>query len=240
MKNQYTSCIVPTRTPKVQNDQIAVIILAANISYGMKSYGPKSLLAINNTTTLLEYQIELIRQSFPKSDIILVTGFSAEKMIKKRPLGVRIVENQLFETTNESEQIRLALNCCLSDSVLLIKDSVIFNAETFKNISQNGSCIIYDSQNKFEKNDIGVTVVDGYGTIFSYDIPTKWCHIVYLTGKDLQFIKWLCSNKENSKLYTFELLNMLLSKSEKIKAIEPVNMEISKIDNSRDLEKIRG
>lgn len=235
----YTSCIAPTRPPKVENDQITIIILAANISYGMRSYGPKSLLAINEKTTLLEYQIESIKQIFPKSDIVLVTGFKADKIVKKCPPGIRIVENQLFETSNESEQLRLAFNCTITNNVLIIKDSVIFNSETLQDVSKDGSCIIYDSKNNFEKDDVGVTIVDGYGTFFSYDIPTKWCHIVYLTGRDFKLIKGYCTNKENCKLYTFELLNMLLHKIEKMKAIEPINMEIVKIDNSRDLERIK-
>lgn len=232
------SCIAPTRPINISRNDITVIILAANIGYGMKSYGPKSLLYINDKETLLQYQINLIKTVFPKSDIILVVGFLADRIIKKCPPGVRILENQLYENTNEVEQIRLALNCCLTENVLIIKDDIIFNPETFKDISKDQSCIIYDSKGQIDDGNVGVTVVNEYATIFSYDISTKWCHIVYLIGKDFKITKMLCNNRERSRMYFFEVLNMLLNKIGQIRAIEPVNMEIIKIDTSRDLERL--
>jgi len=229
------SHIVPIRRTNVDKDDITVIILAANIGYGMKSYGPKSLLHVNSQETLIEYQINLIQTCFPKADILLVVGFLADKIIRKRPDGVRIIENQLFETSNETEQIRLALNCTLTNNVLIIKDDIIFNRDTLYSISQGQSCLIYDSQHQIDSSNIGVTIVDSKATIFSYDIPTKWCHIVYLTGKELKIVKGLCYPRERSRMYFFEILNMMLERIGAIKAIEPTNMEIVKIDTSRNL-----
>lgn len=234
------SCIAPTRQINVDRDNITVIILAANIGYGMKSYGPKTLLNVNEKETLLEYQINLIRTVFPKADIILVVGFLADRIIRKCPPGIRIIENQLYEQSNEVTQLRLALNCTLTDNVLIIKDDIIFNAETLKEISKDKSCIIYDSTGQIDSDNIGVTVVDGHATTFAFDVPNRWCHIAYLTVKDLKSIRSICNNREHSRLYFFEALNMLLNKIEKIKAIEPKNMEIIKIDNSRDLDKLKG
>jgi choline kinase len=232
-------CIAPTRQINVDRNNITVIILAANIGYGMKSYGPKTLLSVNDKETLLEYQINLIRTVFPKADIILVVGFLADRIIKKCPPGIRIIENQLYENTNEVTQLRLALNCTITENVLIIKDDIIFNAETLKEISKDKTCLIYDSTDKIDNENIGVTIVDGYVTTFAFDVPNKWCHIAYLTIKDLKSIRSICNNKDNARLYFFEALNMLLNKVEKIKAIEPKSMEIIKIDNSRDLDKLK-
>jgi choline kinase len=209
--------------------------MAANIGYGMKSYGPKSLLSINPTETLIEYQLNLIQTSFPNADIILVVGFSADRVIKRCPEGVRIVENQLYEHTNEVEQVRLALNCTLTDNVLILKDDIIFNDETLCSISKNESCIIYDSQEQIDDSNVGVTVIGDYATVFSYDIPTKWCHIVYLTEKDQQTLRTICSKRERNRMYLHEALELMLQRTGKIRAIEPTNMEIVKIDNSRQL-----
>ena len=85
------SHIVPTRRKKNDRTDITVIILAANIGYGMKSYGPKALLNINPHETLLEYQLNLVQTSFPHADVVLVVGFLADKGIKHCPDGVRIV-----------------------------------------------------------------------------------------------------------------------------------------------------
>lgn len=239
-----SSYVAPTRPNNVNKSNITIIILAANIGYGMKSYGPKSLLNINNKETLLEYQVNLLKTVFPNSDILLVVGFGADKIIRRCPLGVRIIENQLYETSNEVEQVRLALNCTLTDNVLIIKDDIVFNNETLFEITKDISCIIYDSKNKIDSTNIGVTIVHNEVSIFTYDSPTKWCHIAYLTNKELKLIKNLCNNRERNRMYLFEVFNLMLnaefqSRIGRFKAIEPKNMEIVKIDTSKDLIQLK-
>ena len=229
------SHIVPVRRNQHDRNDITVIILAANIGYGMKSYGPKSLLNINDKETILEYQINILQTTFPSCEIILVVGFQADRIIKKCPPGIRIIENQLYETTNEVEQIRLALNSTLTDNVIIIKDDIVFNQETLKTITKNKSCIIYDSGNQMDNNNVGVTVVNGYATIFSYDIETKWCHILYLAKKEMEVLKSICNKRNKERLYLFEILNVLLKRISRIKAIKPQGMEVTKIDTSKNL-----
>lgn len=232
-------CVVPTRPTHVNRQDITVIILAANISYGMKSYGPRSLLHVNERETFLDYQINLIKTVYPTSDIMLVVGFLADRIIRKRPEGIRIIENQIFEDTNEAAQLRLAFNATLTHNVLILKDNVIFNMETLRAISQNESCVIVDTKNQIDEEDIGVNMRDQYVTHFTYNMPQRWCHIAYLTDKDLKIVRTICQNRDHSRLYLFEILNMLLEKTEKIRAIEPQNMEIIKIDISKHLGKLQ-
>jgi len=229
------SHVVPARRNTSKRDDITVIILAANIGYGMKSYGPKTLFNINDKETLLEYQINLLQTTFFNCEIILVVGFMADRIIRKCPPGIRIIENQLYETTNEVEQIRLALNCTLTDNVLIIKDDIIFNQQTLQAITRDKACLIYDSGNRIYNTNIGVTIVDNYATIFAYGTKNKWCHIIYLTKKEVKLLKSICNKRSLEKLYFFEVLNMVLERSGKMKAIEPQEMEITKIDTSKDL-----
>jgi len=86
---------------------------------------------------------------------------------------------------------------------------------------------------------VGVTIINDCATIFSYDIATKWCHIVYLTQQDTKSLKLLCNKKDRSKMYLHEMLNIMLTRSKKIRAIEPVGMEIVKIDTSKDLHQLQ-
>jgi len=237
--NIQQSHIAPTRRSKVDRNDITVIIMAANIGYGMKSYGPKSLLNVNPTETLIEYQLNLIQTSFPNADIILVVGFAADRLIKRCPPGVRIVENQLYETSNEVEQIRLALNCTLTDNVLILKDDIIFNNDTFCAITKGQSCLIYDSKERIDSSNVGVTVINGYVTTFSYDMTNKWCHIVYLAEKEIKILRTICNKRDRARMYLHEALDMVLQRVNKIQAIEPANMEIVKIDTSRHLQQLQ-
>jgi choline kinase len=238
MKN-IQSHVVPTRRTNVNRDDITIIIMGANIGYGMKSYGPKCLLHINNHETLLEYQINLLRTTFPHADIILVVGFLADRVIKNCPPGVRIIENQLYETTNEVEQIRLALNCALTPNVLIMKDDIIFNSNTLTSIIREEACLLYDNQDNIYEQNVGVTIVNDYATTFSYDMSKKWCHIIFLTEKEKKILQNLCNKKERSRMFLFEVLTIMLQKVGKIKAISPHDMEIMKIDTSKQLQKIQ-
>jgi len=233
------SHIAPTRRLKVDRNDITIIILAANIGYGMKSYGPKSLLNINPNEILLEYQLNLLQTSFPNSDILVVVGFLADRLIKRCPPGIRIIENQLFESTSEVEQMRLALNCTLTDNVLVIKDNIVFNEDTLYCISKDQGCLIYDSNNQIDTSNIGLTVIDGYATTFAYEIEDKWCHIAYLTKRETQILRTICNKRERGKMYLHEALDITLQRIGKMRAIEPVNMEIVKIDNSRHLSQLQ-
>lgn len=234
-----TRHITSTRRSNTNIDNVTVIILAANINYGMKSYGAKSLINVNSKETLIEYQIRIIRESFVNPDIIIVVGFSADRVIKKCPSNVRIVENINFENTNEIEQLRLALNCSIYENALIIKDDVIFNVSTLKNVVNDRSFVVYDSQGQIDSNNIGINVINGFATFFTHESLNKWCHITYLINKELKIIRGICNNREKAKLYLFEALNLMLEKTEKIHAIEPHNMKILKIDNSKCLAQIK-
>lgn len=231
-------CIAPTRKNKNPKKYPDIIILGADICYGMKSYGPQSLLKINNKT-IIEHQLNIINQVFPKSDVILVAGFGINKIVKKCPENVRIIENPFFDTTNETEQLRLAFNCSLSDSTIILTDGVVFNRRTMEQLDDSNTCVLYDSKNQLNDNDVGINVVDNCAKAFVFESPKKWCHITHLAPQEYRIVKNMCNNKENSKLFFFEILNKVIEKTKKIVAIEPSGMVITKINNSKDLVNIQ-
>lgn len=231
-------CIAPTRRSKNTNKNPDIIILGADICYGMKSYGPQSLLKVNNKP-IIEHQLEVISQTFPKSDVILVAGFDINKIVRRRPTNVRIVENPFFSVTNETEQLRLAFNCSLSDSVIILTDGIVFNKKTMEYLDCNNTCVLYDSKNQLNSSNVGINVVDGCAKAFVFDSPNKWCHITHLAPKEYKIVKNLCNTKENINLFFSEILNKLVEKTNKIVAIEPPGMIIAKINNSKDLVNIQ-
>lgn len=238
MGNIPCSYVVPTRRQN-NKPELSIIILAANSGYRMRSYGPKSLLNITEKENILDYQVNTLKIAFPKTDIVLVIGFYADRMIKKCPENVRIIENQLFETTNEVEQIRLAFNNIFSSNVLIIKDDIVFGNHILNRLDRSCSCIVYDDTDIIDSDNVGVTVVDNVATVFKYNIDNKWCNILYLIEKDLLRLKTICSNRERSNLYLFEALNILIEKSVKLKAIKTGGDKIVKIDTIKDLGKIK-
>lgn len=222
---------VPTRGPKELDDNnVTIIILGANVGYRMKSYGPQSMFKIGEKT-LIEHQVEIIRKKLPRCDIILVTGYCADRVIKNRPNDVRIIENVLYEQTNEAEQLRLAFNNMITKTAIIIGADILFDFNTFKAAAIDQSCMLVDSKGMISKSNIGVTVVGGEVTIMNYSLPTKWCHIAVLTDRELKLVKALCNDKAHVMFYFSEILNMLLEKCP-LKAIEPQANSISKLDSS--------
>lgn len=226
--------IHPRKSDK-HKQQMSVVILAANMGYRVKSYGPKCLLEDNNGIPLINLQINNIKAAYPESEIIVTVGFEADKVLKKVPSDVRIIENQLYQKTNTIEEVRLSLNNILSGSVLFIQDDIMFNSNTLKKITKNGSTIIVDTKNSIPSENVGVTIVNNKATIFSYGLSTKWCQIVYLNDHDLVAFKNICLDRSKSKLYLHEGLNLLLKKEHTLHCLEPKDMKISKIIPSEGL-----
>ena len=59
-------------------------------------------------------------------EIITVVGCNATKVIKKVRGNVRIVENQIYATTNTSESMRLAFNNSLKNNFLFMHGDLYF------------------------------------------------------------------------------------------------------------------
>lgn len=220
---------------KSEHKFVSVVIPAAGLGSRMKSYGPKCLFTTSNGSTILNKIITNVKKVYPHCEIIVAAGFEADKVIETTPAEVRIVENQLYDKTNMVESIRLSLNNAVHNDVIIINGDLIFNVFTLQNLTRHGSCALIDTQNRFQKNEIGVTAVEGNAVHFSYGLPTKWAQIVYLTGKELDLFKTFCNDRENNKRYTFEILNMVIEHGGCILADEPKGMQITEVDSIKDI-----
>lgn len=209
-----------TQTRPYKDNKLSIIILSSLPIYKKRSNGPKSLFKLNHSETYLHYQLKNLNNITIEHEIVLTVGFCADKIIKQKPNNVRIVENQLYETTNDFEELRLAFNNINTDRVLIIGGDSIFNTATINNIVNSASSSILTSNILENEKDIGVTVVDDKATILSYDLIPKWENITYLTGKELKLMKYICSDRDKNKLYMFEGLNYVLDKGGSIKIVE--------------------
>ncbi len=205
----------------------------------MKSYGPKSLLMLPDGMTLIGKIIENVYISYPKCELIITVGFEADKIINTLPSSVHVIENQLYEDTNTLEETRLGLNAATNENVLLIHGDLIFNNIAFDKINKKESSVVVDSVDQIDDAEIGVTIVDDKVTIFAYDLPTKWCYIAYLTGKELGLFRKVVKDRNKNRWYVFEALNEVIKKGGKFNALEPKHMQISRIEKSKDWKTLR-
>lgn len=238
--NRFTTNITKIRVnPKLakKTSDISIIILSAGVGLRIKSYEPRSMLKIKNRT-LLEHQIDILNSAFDTPEIICVVGYDAQKIIKKN-YNVRIIENQLYETTNAAESLRLAFNNTLSDNILFLHGDLLFNKETL-NVKYNKSFVLVDTNKRFDHREVGVTISTdtNKASIFSYGLNTKWCQIAYMTGKETKIAKNLFQKFElaHKKMLCFELLNDMINTGASFECYEPNNMSITEIDRIKDVE----
>ena len=236
MGSRFTTRITSKNNSHNNMSDTVIAILGAGIGSRIKSHEPRSLIKIGNKT-LLEHQICTLRECFETPEIITVVGCKAEKVIKKIRGNVRIVENQLYETTNTSESIRLAFNNSLKGNFLFIHGDLYFNTSTLRSIDYSKSFVIVDNKKMIHDKEVGLTIYNNAATIFSYGLPTKWCQIAYITGRELKILKNIFNKFDTThkKMLSFEILNKMISMGAIFKCHEPKNMSILEIDRIKDL-----
>ncbi len=229
---------ITSRQKKSYNNiaDTTVAILSAGIGPRIRSYEPRSLIKIGNKT-LLEHQISAIRQCFDHPEIVTVVGCKAEKIIKKMRGNIRIVENQIHAQTNTSESMRLAFNNSMKNNFLFMHGDLYFNASTLKDVDYDKSFVIVDNKNMITEKEVGLTIHNNNATIFSYGLPTKWCQIAYITGKEFKILKNIFNKFDDTqkKMLSFEVLNKMIALGAVFKCYEPSNMSILEIDRIKDL-----
>lgn len=225
----YNRFVVPTRRGRKTGVGVLVAVISSTVGYRMRSYGPKLLFKTSDGSTVMEKIIDSVLLRFNGADLVFTIGFQADKIIRNKPPVGRLVENQLYETTNTIEDCRLAINNSDCESLLVISGDLYYESHLLDMIDTGESSIIVDNNGYMAADDIGVTVVDEKATIFSYGLPTKWSYISYLKGKEYELFNSFCQDRENSKKFVWEGLNHVTDKGGIIKAIDNKQARITRI-----------
>jgi choline kinase len=218
---------------------LSVIIPAAGMGRRMKSYGPKSLINLDNRQTVLDRQGELILKAYPKAEIIVVVGHEADLVMSRMSPAMKPVENELYETTNVVRSLSMGMRLASYPDILIVYGDLVFNRDAIENLAGGHSLVVVDNHGRMDAEEVGVTVVDGRITRFCYDVDTKWGQIAYLTGAEASLFKQVAWNRNHSRWYGFEALNRVIELGGRLRPIEPHRMKLAEIDTSRDIENAR-
>tara|TARA_B100001939_G_scaffold348086_1_gene372510 strand:- start:1251 stop:1952 length:702 start_codon:yes stop_codon:yes gene_type:complete len=226
---------------KIKNsdtDTITVIIPAAGTGRRMKTYGPKPMINIGKKT-ILQRQIDIIKEYFKSVRFIIVTGFESDKLIQNSPKDFIKLENELYKETNVARSVSIALNAVESDRVLVLMGDLVFSKEAIGMLDYSSSCTSA-SIDSHREAEVGC-IISKNGVLLNmmYDLELKWNQIVYLQGKELKLFKEACTKRRNKKLFLFEIMNKVIDKGGKIKCIINDKIKVIDVDNSKDLLKIK-
>ena len=220
-------------------DNINIIIPAAGMGRRMKSYGPKPLIKIGNST-IITNQINLLRTYIPNPTIVLVCGFQSNLLMNSTPNYIIKVENEKYDQTNVVRSIGMglrAINNC--KKLMIVYGDLVFNSATLKNISFNESSIII-AQRGMEYEEVGC-IIDSNSQLINlmYDLPNKWGQIAFFINKELELLKQLCWDEKNNAKFGFEIINKIMERGGQFNCIQDKNIHIVDIDSSKDIEKAK-
>jgi NDP-sugar pyrophosphorylase family protein len=201
----------------------------------MKSYGPPSLITIANHR-LIDIQIEAIGKTFKYYEIILCVGFDAEKISKYvrnkyNNINIRIVENQLYNSSNSCESARLALNNTINDQILICDGNLLINSETLSLVNDEHSTVILES-NPCSNLEVGVNVDEkNEAQHFSFGASNIWSEILYLNNQEIiESLRRIMCGTDYKSRFIFEALNELIKTKHKLKCVTNEH-SIKKINN---------
>ena len=231
--NRSTTSIKKNITEK----GLSVVILSAGAGSRIRSNEPRSLIKVKDDY-LINHQIKAVKSIFKNVEVIGVFGTHLEKIIKKLDNKIRVVENQLHNTTNNSESMRLGLNNCLYDNVLFIHGDIFFKSCLLENADFNKSFLVVDANEDMEEKEVGVTINKKDVSILSYGLPKKWCQICFVTGKELRILKsiFLKFQAVDKKMLSFEILNKVIENGGSFRHHEKKDSHTIEIDCIKDLE----
>lgn len=205
----------------------------------MSTYGPKSLLTLDGHTTLIERQINIIRRTFRKCEIILVVGFQAQKVMNNTPDNIVKIENEHHKDTNVVRSIGMGLRAATTDRVLVVYGDLVFNEEALQAPMNKESVLLYDSQGDMKDREVGCTFGKNHVQQIFYELPNKWAQITYFTGDELELLKRVSWKKDHKMMFGFEAINHIIDRGGRFRYHSPSGMRVTDIDSSRDIAQAR-
>jgi len=234
--SSYSKSVTTIRKHK-DSENVGFAILSAGIGARIKTYEPRSLLKIKGKT-LIDHQIDAIKSKFKDPEIIGVFGTSVPRIVKNVRGKIRVVENQKYDTTNNSESLRLALNNSIKNSLMFIHGDILIDETFFNSLNFNKSFVVYEDQGMMDEKEIGLTIMKNKATILSYGLDQKWCQAAFFKGKELKILRNIFAGftKYDKKMLTFEVINKVIDSGGVFQAQKLQKSKILEIDCIKDIK----
>lgn len=223
----------------MRQKSLAVVIPTAGPGRRMKTYGAKALIQLPDGRTLVRRQIDVVRQLYPRAEILVVVGFEGDKVSKHLPAGVRVVENEFYDETGPGRSVAMGLRATSADACLVVYGDLVFNRATLEGLPLDRSGVVVDTGGRLPADGVGLTVDGGVVTHFDYGLPAKWCHVSLLTGRELHLFKSVGAQPASRRKLGFEVMNEVVDRGGVFHAYECEDMRLVEVDSAKDVKKAR-
>lgn len=207
-KGKPKALSTPQKKPDSLCENMSFIFLASKPCALDKKQNP--LLCEYKGSKLIDFHLDLCNLVAENCETVFVTGFESKKIVRhQRRNSFIIVENQLFELTNDAEDLKLGINAIRGHQAFIIDCTTICNLTSIKAMLANPerSSLLYRIIE--DSIDEGIELSQtGEFRKFCYSGKNKTIGAVYLAPQDLARMKkkvvssTFCRNK-----FDFEMLD---------------------------------
>ena len=224
------------------NKEYTALLFTESHGYRMKNYGAVQLTKFNGSF-LIDHQIKALKSRFKKLKIILCCGFESSRIWKHlkqkySKLDIRLVENQLYRTTNSCESIRLGLMNTDCKNIFICSASNFFEKKHLDQLSFSDTSIFCQN---LPNNKADIKVYKNNNTCAKLDFGVGdlcWTEMLYLDGeKSVNDFYSIIDSEDYKSKFLFEAVNKLTSKC-RINVYENKHKEIIKLDSAIKLKEL--
>jgi choline kinase len=229
------------------------VILSAGIGSRLKpmtAYYPKSLLNINDKTILENMIFKLLHEGIIR--ILVVVGYKQdvmlkfiEKMNEKYSSSITAIYNPLYNQTNTSYSLFLALNQIDEDDVIIINGDLIFEQALLKKTVHHSNTVLVIENSKFDQESMKIkflneSSLDIGKSISLTETKGEFIGLSLIKVKDLKLFKSILNGiiSDNPKEY-YDIAFKALSKLSKIDVTITDGLKWVEIDYPEDLKKAK-
>lgn len=222
--------------------KINALIIASEITKGMKSIGSRSLLDICENSKVIDQQIQSLKTIHKNIHITIACGYEYDKVSQyvQKYKNVDTIYNDRYKTTNEAENVRIYFEHYPDiDNLFIINGGILVKKYASSYLKIKNSCstifLLNGQKNNFT---LGCSNTEKIEYIF-YDLEHAWSECIYLSKKDIDLMRsYIVDNNNINQRYLFEIINTVLG-SEPIGKTFMHKKDIMKITNIHDIQKAK-
>lgn len=237
-----------------------VIILAAGKGerlMPLTSDTPKSLLELENGTTLLESQLITINKTVIDK-VVIVTGYLTEKIeskvqrySKEYNIDIQIIYNPFFDISNNLLSLWQARHEMESDFIIINGDDIFNDSVLFGLLEHDKNeliTMVIDRKETYDEDDMKLIVENGRILEVSKKIPLNEANgesigMIRVTGEAkgimVDTMERMVRNKKNMQVFYLAMIQELINQGIVVGYHEISSKDWAEIDFHPDLEDIR-
>lgn len=219
--------------------RIGVVIVASAHTKKTGIETNRFLHSVKEDTTILKYQIDVLKSSLKTPDIVVVTGYKHEDIYDSIKNKISIVENDLWETTSVVRSIALGLRVLTNHKVLIIPSCLVFRSGALKGVDEYDNGMIISDPKSIPPNELGILTEKNLIKYVDYDFGAKWSQLSFFSGQTLSALRVLCEEELYQRHLFHELINFMLNYKKEITPIFNRRCKVYDVVTSKDIENIR-